>query len=67
MYDVPYITRVADGAAVVDHTVTLSATGTIQGVTSAVSAWFRGEVLNEVFTQKITSTTSWKLTGQYQW
>ncbi len=67
VYDVPYITRVADGAAVVDHTVTLSATGTIQGVTSAVSAWFRGEVLNEVFTQKITSTTSWKLTGQYQW
>jgi len=67
VYDVPYITTVAEGTAIVDHTVKLSATGTIQDVTSAVSAWFRGRVVNEVFTQKITSTTSWKLTGQYQW
>jgi len=67
VYDVPYISTVADGAAVVHHTMHLTTTGTIQDVTSAVQAWFRGKVLNEVFTQKITSTTSWKLTGQYQW
>jgi len=67
VYGVPYITRVVDGGAVLDHSVQLTATGTIQDVTSAVSAWFKGSVLNEVFTQKVTSTTSWKLTGQYQW
>ena len=67
VYGIPYVTTVQEGAAAVDHTMTLSSAGTINGVKSAVNAWFRGKAANQVFTHKIASTTTWKLTGQYQW
>ena len=66
-YGLPVVTKVEDGAAEVDHTVELSNTGAIENVRSVAKAWFRGKALNVRFTQETTSTTSWKLTGQYQW
>lgn len=67
VYGVPYISRLKDGKAVVDHTVTLTSQGTINAISSKVDAWFRAVAANEMFTQSVTSTTEWKLVGQYQW
>jgi Family of unknown function (DUF6263) len=67
VYGIPYISNLQEGKAVLDHTVELSSTGTINEVTSKVASWFRASVLNEIFTQNVTTTTSWKLTGQFQW
>lgn len=67
VYGVSYVTSVVDGQAVVDNTMSLAATGSINEVTSRVKARFRGKAYNEIFTNTITSITTWKLTGQYQW
>lgn len=67
VYGVPYISRLTDGKAIVDHTVTLTSQGTINAISSKVDAWFRATAANEAFTQTSTSTTEWKLVGQYQW
>lgn len=67
VYGVPYISRLKDGKAVVDHTVTITSQGTINAISSKVDAWFRAAAENEVYTQAVTSSTEWKLVGQYQW
>jgi len=67
VYGIPSVTQVLDGGAVVDNTLMLTSSGTINEVTCLVSAWMRARIHSEVFTQRITSTTLWKLTGQYQW
>lgn len=67
VYGVPYISRLKDGKAVVDHTVTITSQGTINAISSKVDAWFRAAAENEVYTQAVTSITEWKLVGQYQW
>ncbi|MDZ4744393.1 MAG: hypothetical protein SGJ05_00140 [bacterium] len=67
VYGVPYISRLTDGKAVVDHTVTLTSQGTINAISSKVDAWFRATAATEVYTQAVTSSTEWKLVGQYQW
>ncbi len=67
VYGIPYLSQLTEGRAVVDHHVDLSSAGTITEVTSKSAAWFRAKVLNEVFTQNVTTTTQWKLTGQFQW
>lgn len=67
VYGVPYISRLKDGKAVVDHTVSLTSQGTIDTISSKVDAWFRASTANEEFTQAVTSSTEWKLVGQYQW
>jgi hypothetical protein len=67
VYGISYIATVLDGKAVLDHTVDLAATGSINQVTSAARARFRARAYNEVFTHDVTSITTWKLTGQYQW
>lgn len=67
VYGIPYVTRVMEGAAEVDHSIQLSTAGTINFVSSKVKAWFTGSAANHTFTHKITSTTTWNLTGQYQW
>ncbi|MBU3741278.1 MAG: hypothetical protein FGM24_03220 [Candidatus Kapabacteria bacterium] len=66
-YGVPYIASVLDGRAVVDHTIELAASGSINHVVSSAKARFRARAYNEVFTHDVTSITTWKLTGQYQW
>jgi len=67
VYGVPYIATVLEGNAVLDHNVDLAATGTINQVTSKAKARFKARAYNEVFTHEVTSVTTWKLTGQYQW
>jgi len=67
VYGVPYISQLTDGRAVVDHTVTITSQGTINAISSKVDAWFRAAAQSEVYTQAVTSTTEWKLVGQYQW
>lgn len=67
VYGISYITTVLDGEAIVDNTIQLAATGSLNEVSSRVRARFRGKAYNEIFTNTITSTTTWKLTGQYQW
>ncbi|MCX6141278.1 MAG: DUF6263 family protein [Candidatus Kapabacteria bacterium] len=67
IYGIPYLSTVNDGGAIVDNTLTLSASGTINEVTTVTNAWFRAKILNEAFMHRITTTTQWKLTGQYQW
>ncbi len=66
-YNIPYVTNVIDGEALVNHTVELTNTGSINNVTSNVDAWLKAKVSNELFTQQIKSKTTWKLTGQYMW
>lgn len=67
IYGIPYLSTVRDGGAVVDNTLLLSSSGTINELTTVTKAWFRATVRAETFTHRITSTTQWKLTGQYQW
>lgn len=67
LYNVPYITTIVDGSSIIDQTLTLASTGTINGITQNVEAWIRGKAANETFTQRITTKNTWKLTGQYQW
>lgn len=67
VYGVPYIATVLDGTAAVNHKLDLAASGTINAVSSNVKARFRARAYNEVFTHDVTSITTWKLTGQYQW
>lgn len=66
-YGVPYISTVIDGKALVDHSIELAASGSINQVVSSAKARFRARAYNEVFTHDVTSITTWKLTGQYQW
>ncbi|NQW30928.1 MAG: hypothetical protein HQ472_10510 [Ignavibacteria bacterium] len=66
-YGIPYVSDLIDGDAIVDHSVELTNTGTINLVTSNVNAWFTAKVSNEIFNHKIKSKTTWKLTGQYIW
>lgn len=67
IYGIPYLSTIDEGGAIVDNTLVLSASGTINEVTTITSAWFRAKILNEEFSHKMTTTTQWKLTGQYQW
>lgn len=67
VYGIPYIATVLDGKAIVHHTVDLASTGSINKVVSNANATFRARAYNEVFTHVVSSTTTWKLTGQYQW
>ncbi|HLP27247.1 MAG TPA: DUF6263 family protein [Candidatus Didemnitutus sp.] len=67
IYGIPYLSAVKDGGAVVDNTLLLSSSGTINELTTVTKAWFLATVRAETFTHRITSTTQWKLTGQYQW
>lgn len=67
VYGIPYVSNVSEGAAAIDNEVLLTANGTINEVKNVTKSWFRGIVKNEVFTHNVTSTTMWKLTGQYQW
>ncbi len=67
VFGVPYISRLKDGKAAIDHTVTITSQGTINAISSKVDAWFRAAAENEEYTQAVTSTTEWKLVGQYQW
>jgi hypothetical protein len=61
------VSNVRDGGAVIDNELLLTANGTINEVKHVAKSWFRGVVKNEPFTHKVTTTTMWKLTGQYQW
>lgn len=67
VYGIPYVSNVRDGGAVIDNELLLTANGTINEVKHVAKSWFRGVVKNEPFTHKVTTTTMWKLTGQYQW
>ncbi len=67
VYGIPYLSTVLDGYVITDNTLMLSTNGTINDVTMVSNAWIRARVKSEVFTHRITSTTAWKLTGQYQW
>lgn len=67
LYGIPYIASVLAGSAVVDNKLLLTSSGTINEVTCVSNAWIKLAVRSEVFTQRITTTTQWKLTGQYQW
>lgn len=67
VYGIPYLSQLREGRAIVEHSVELSSTGTINEVTTKAQAWFKATVLNETYTQNVTTTTNWKLTGQYQW
>ena len=67
VYDIPYIAVVQDGGAVVDNVLTLSTSGTINELTTITKSWFRASVRNEIFSHRATTTTQWKLMGQYQW
>ncbi len=67
VYGIPYISRVTDGYVITDNTLQLSTNGTINDVTTISKAFLRARVKNEEFTHRITSTTQWKLTGQFQW
>ena len=67
VYGIPNIVRVQEGLAAIEHSVQLNRTGTIQQVENIASTWMRAQVLMEVFTQRARVTTTWKLTGQYQW
>jgi len=66
-YGLPVISRVLEGAAVIDNTVEVSNGGTVTNVQTIAKAWFRGQALNVKFKQETTATISWNLTGQYQW
>jgi hypothetical protein len=67
VYGIPYLSTIIDGHVITDNTLMLSTNGTINDVTMVSNAWIRARVKNETFTHRITSTTAWKLTGQYQW
>lgn len=67
VYGIPYVSNVRDGGAVIDNEVLLTANGTINEVKHVSKSWFRGVVKTELFTHNVTTTTMWKLTGQYQW
>lgn len=67
VYGVPYVVQLLEGHADVTHTVQMSRTGSIQSVENVASTWWKGRVLMEVFTQRVRTTTTWKLKGQYQW
>lgn len=67
VYGVPYVVQLVEGYADVSHTLQMSRTGSIQQVDNVASAWWKGRVLMEEFTQRVRTTTTWKLKGQYQW
>ena len=67
VYGVPFKTKLHEGQAIVDHSIDLSNTGTIRKVSSKVKAWFKGTAANQTFTQRVSSNTTWTLTGQFQW
>jgi hypothetical protein len=67
VYGIPYVSNVREGTAVIDNELLLTANGTINEVKNVAKSSFRGIVKNEVFTHNVTSSTMWKLTGQYQW
>jgi hypothetical protein len=67
VYGVPYVVQLMEGHADVSHTLQMSRTGSIQQVDNVASTWWKGRVLMEEFTQRVRTTTTWKLKGQYQW
>lgn len=67
VYGVPYVVQLTEGHADVSHTLQMSRTGSIQQVDNVASTWWKGRVLMEEFTQRVRTTTTWKLKGQYQW
>jgi hypothetical protein len=66
-YGVPMPGQILEGNAAVKHTVVLRNTGVIEELETAMDAWYRAKALNEVYTERMNTTYSWKLTGQYQW
>lgn len=67
VYGIPLIVRLQEGSAAIEHSVQINRAGTIQQVQNTASTWIRARVLMEEFTQRAQVTTTWKLTGQYQW
>jgi len=67
VYGVPYVVQLMEGHADVSHTLQMSRTGSIQQVDNVASTRWKGRVLMEEFTQRVRTTTTWKLKGQYQW
>jgi len=67
VYGVPDISNLVDGACVVKSSTTMSTAGTINEVECEARSWYKAKVMNEEFTQRVVTTTTWKLTGQYQW
>lgn len=65
--EIPDLVTCLDGQAVVNSTLTLSTAGILNGLDAEIKARFRGRVGNEIFTQSVTTTQSWKLVKQYQW
>ncbi len=67
VYGIPSLSTVQGGYATVDNTLQLTTNGTIDELTTISKALVTARVSNETFTHAITSSTHWKLTGQYQW
>jgi len=66
-YKIPYVSTVTEGTAIVDHVTSMTTQGVLNDIVSKVTARFRATVGKEDYTHDVTSTTTWKLIGQYQW
>lgn len=64
---IPYVTTVLEGHALVDSKLILSASGTIDELSTTVRSDILVAVHAEKIKQRATTTLNWKLTGQYQW
>ncbi len=67
VFEIPDLVQMQEGNAVVNATLQLSTSGTLNALDATIAAVFRGQVGKEIFTQNINSTQSWKLVRQYQW